>query len=195
MKINRQTFIALNNLVKRYPAGNREITVLNKVTLGIQQGEFAAIVGASGNGKSTLLNMITGIDHPTSGEVIVGGKTISSMSEEQLSRWRGKQLGIVFQFFQLLPALNLLQNIILPMDFTKILSKKERRERASYLLDLVGLGGMGKNYPARFPVDSSSALRSHVPWQTIRHCLLRMSRQETWMHAHPLIYSTFSANW
>ena len=149
MKINRQTFIALNNLVKRYPAGNREITVLNKVTLGIQQGEFAAIVGASGNGKSTLLNMITGIDHPTSGEVIVGGKTISSMSEEQLSRWRGKQLGIVFQFFQLLPALNLLQNIILPMDFTKILSKKERRERASYLLDLVGLGGMGKKLPSQ----------------------------------------------
>ncbi len=111
------------------------------------RGEFLAIVGPSGNGKSTLLNMITGIDHPTSGEVYVNGTPIHAMNEEQLSIWRGTQVGIVFQFFQLLPSLNLLQNIILPMDFANSLPKKQRRERAMHLLELVGLADQAQKLP------------------------------------------------
>ena len=108
-----------------------------------------AIVGPSGNGKSTLLNMITGIDHPTSGEVVVNGRTLHNLSENQLAKWRGENLGIVFQFFQLLPALNLLQNVILPMDFVGQLSRPARRERALHLLELVGLGDQAHKLPSQ----------------------------------------------
>jgi len=145
MSINKDRLVRLEDVIKRYPAGDRKITVLNGINLEISPGEFVAIVGASGNGKSTLLNMITGIDHPSEGEVIVGGVTITNLNEEKLTHWRGRNIGIVFQFFQLLPALNLLQNVILPMDFVKYGSKKERKARAEHLLDLVGLGDqMGK---------------------------------------------------
>jgi len=137
--------VQLEDVIKVYPAGDGAITVLNRINLAINQGEFVAIVGASGNGKSTLLNIISGIDHPSSGEVIVSGSNLTKLSEEELTRWRGKHIGIVFQFFQLLPALNLLQNVILPMDFAKMGTRKERLARAKYLLDLVGLGDqMGK---------------------------------------------------
>lgn len=145
MSISKDRLVRLEDVIKRYPAGDRDITVLNGINLEISPGEFVAIVGASGNGKSTLLNMITGIDHPSEGEVIVGGVTITNLDEEKLTHWRGRNIGIVFQFFQLLPALNLLQNVILPMDFVKYGSKKERKARAEHLLDLVGLGDqMGK---------------------------------------------------
>jgi putative ABC transport system ATP-binding protein len=145
MSISKDRLVRLEDVIKRYPAGDREITVLNGINLEISPGEFVAIVGASGNGKSTLLNMITGIDHPSDGEVIVGGVTITNLDEEKLTHWRGRNIGIVFQFFQLLPALNLLQNVILPMDFVKYGTKKERKARAEHLLDLVGLGDqMGK---------------------------------------------------
>ena len=123
--------------------------MLNGVTLNIQPGEFVAIVGASGNGKSTLLNMITGIDHPTSGEVIVAGQKLSDLNENQLAAWRGKHLGVVFQFFQLLPALNILQNVILPMDFLRNLQPKQRRERAQHLLELVGLSDQMNKLPSQ----------------------------------------------
>lgn len=140
-----QSLVSLKGVIKEFPSGERKITVLNGIDLKINPGEFVAVVGASGNGKSTLLNMITGIDRPTAGEVFVEGELISKMGEEQLARWRGEHIGIVFQFFQLLPALNLLQNVILPMDFTRKNSKKERRQRAEYLLELVGLSDqMGK---------------------------------------------------
>jgi len=140
-----QNLVSLRGVYKEFPSGDSNITVLNGIDLNINPGEFVAVVGASGNGKSTMLNMITGIDRPTAGDVIVDGELISRMSEEQLANWRGEHIGIVFQFFQLLPALNLLQNVILPMDFAGTGSKKERRERAEHLLDLVGLSDqMGK---------------------------------------------------
>ena len=142
-------FVQLRNVVKKYPSGGAEITVLNGISIDLRQGEFAAIVGASGNGKSTLLNMITGIDRPTSGDGLVGGDKISAMNEQELTSWRGGQLGIVFQFFQLLPALNLIQNVILPMDFARKLSKKQRRIRAEYLLDMVGLGELKGKLPSQ----------------------------------------------
>ncbi len=141
--------IRVEDVVKKYPTGGGDITVLDNISLTIHRGEFVAIVGASGNGKSTLLNMITGIDHPTTGDVIVNGSLVSQMSEEQLTHWRGRNLGIVFQFFQLIPSLNLLQNVILPMDFARLGSKKERIARAEDLLNLVGLGDQIHKLPGQ----------------------------------------------
>lgn len=139
MKAKNFSIVEVRNVVKKFQTGEIIITVLNDISLEIKSGEFVAIVGASGNGKSTLLNMITGIDHPSAGEVIVAGQMLNTLNENQLAAWRGKHLGVVFQFFQLLPALNLLQNVILPMDFLKALPPKQRRQRAEYLLELVGL--------------------------------------------------------
>lgn len=141
--------VQIQNVIKTFPVGDGEITVLNEISLEIKRGEFVAIVGESGNGKSTLLNMITGIDHATSGDVIVNGRLINNFTENELALWRGTEMGIVFQFFQLLPALNLMQNVIMPMDFTKTLSRKERRERALYLLDMVGLADQAKKLPSQ----------------------------------------------
>jgi len=109
--------VQVKDVVKSFPVGDGEITVLKGISFNVQGGEFLSIVGPSGNGKSTLLNMITGIDHPTDGEVVVTGREVHKMSENQLASWRGEYVGIIFQFFQMLPALSLLQNVILPMDF------------------------------------------------------------------------------
>jgi putative ABC transport system ATP-binding protein len=141
--------IDVRHVIKRFPVGDDEITVLRDISFSVQPGEFVSIVGPSGNGKSTLLNMITGIDHPSEGEVIVTGEPVHTMSENQLASWRGVHMGIIFQFFQLLPALNLLQNVVLPMDFVKTLTPKQRRERALHLLDIVGLADQAKKLPAQ----------------------------------------------
>lgn len=131
--------VHLSNIFKEFYLGGLVIPVLNDVSLSVLQGDFLAIVGPSGNGKSTLLNMITGIDRPTSGQVIVSGQNLNQLTEDQLAGWRGTEVGIVFQFFQLLPSLNLLQNIILPMDFAGKIAAKARRKRAEQLLEMVGL--------------------------------------------------------
>lgn len=140
--------VDINDVVKTFPVGDGEITVLKGLSLDVKNGEFISIVGPSGNGKSTLLNMITGIDRPTEGEVIVTGREIHHMSENKLAAWRGQHVGIVFQFFQMLPALSLLQNVILPMDFAKKYKQKERRERALELLDTVGLSDQANKLPS-----------------------------------------------
>jgi putative ABC transport system ATP-binding protein len=142
------TIVDVRKVSKSYPAGDERIAVLRGVSLEVGPGEFVAIVGPSGNGKSTLLNMITGIDRPTEGEVLVVGAPVHEMSENQLALWRGRHVGIVFQFFQLLPALSLLQNVILPMDFAKTLGARERRERAQRLMELVGLGDQAGRLPS-----------------------------------------------
>lgn len=147
--MNKKPIIQVNKVVKNFRTSDLDVTVLKDISLEILEGEFVAIVGASGNGKSTLLNMITGIDHPTSGEVIVTGQILNSLSENQLAAWRGGNIGIVFQFFQLLPSLNLLQNTILPMDFLKQLPRKKRRERAQFLLELVGLKDQMDKLPSQ----------------------------------------------
>jgi putative ABC transport system ATP-binding protein len=139
--------VKLENVTKNFTVGDETIPVLRGIDLEIEAGQFVALVGPSGNGKSTLLNMITGIDHPTSGEVWVNGRSLPHMSENELAGWRGHSLGIVFQFFQLLPALNLLQNVVLPMDFTKTLSPAQRRERAMHLLEMVGLADQAHKLP------------------------------------------------
>jgi putative ABC transport system ATP-binding protein len=140
--------VKLVDVVKSFPVGGGEITVLKGLSLDVRQGEFVSIVGPSGNGKSTLLNMITGIDRPSDGQVIVTGRDIHNMSENQLAAWRGEHVGIVFQFFQMLPSLSLLQNVILPMDFAKKYKSRERRERAMELLESVGLGDQANKLPS-----------------------------------------------
>lgn len=140
--------IDMRNIVKRFPVGNDEITILHGVSFDVQPGEFVSIVGPSGNGKSTLLNMVTGIDRPSAGEVIVTGKPVHSMTENQLAKWRGQQVGIIFQFFQMLPSLSLLQNVSLPMEFARKFNRSERRERAMGLLEMVGLADQANKLPS-----------------------------------------------
>jgi putative ABC transport system ATP-binding protein len=139
--------VKLENVTKNFTVGDEEILVLRGIDLEIAAGEFVAIVGPSGNGKSTLLNMITGIDHPTSGRVVVNGRSLPNLTENELAAWRGEALGIVFQFFQLLPALSLLQNVMLPMDFARTLPPAQRRERGLHLLEMVGLADQAHKLP------------------------------------------------
>lgn len=145
----QSAIVEVRNVIKRFPAGDSEVTILKGVTLNIKPGEFVALVGPSGNGKSTLLNMITGIDHPSEGEVIVTGQSVHTMTENELAVWRGEHLGIIFQFFQLLPALSLLKNVMLPMDLVKIVPRKERQARAMDLLDMVGLADQAHKLPSQ----------------------------------------------
>ncbi len=139
--------IELRKVVKKFKNAAGEFTVLKSIDLALRKGEFVAIVGKSGSGKSTLLNMITGIDHPTSGQVIVNGTNIYSMNESQRALWRGKNLGVVFQFFQLLPMLTLLENVMLPMDYVGMYDFDERPRRAMDLLKMVGLEGQAHKLP------------------------------------------------
>ena len=135
----QNSVLRLIEVEKHFNLGNSIVPVLKGITFSVQAGEFVSIVGPSGSGKSTLLNMITGIDAPTAGDVLVTGRSIHGMSENELAAWRGENVGIIFQFFQMLPALNLLQNVILPMEFAKQYPRRERRDRAIELLELVGL--------------------------------------------------------
>jgi ABC-type lipoprotein export system ATPase subunit len=139
--------IQLRQVAKHYKTDAGEYIGLRSVDVDILSGQFVAIVGKSGSGKSTLLNMITGIDHPTAGIVQVNGVNIYEMSESKRSLWRGHNLGIVFQFFQLLPMLTLLENTMLPMDYCNIFSPMERQERAMQLLEMVGLQEQAHKLP------------------------------------------------
>jgi len=139
--------IELKNVFKRFPVGDSEITVLKGLSFTVQRGEFVAIVGPSGSGKSTLLNMITGIDRPSDGEIFVTGHAVHDMSESRLATWRGEHVGIVFQFFQLLPALSLLHNVMLPMDFAQKYAPRERTQQAMRLLEMVGLADQAHKLP------------------------------------------------
>ncbi len=140
--------VEVRDVVKSFPVGGSQVTVLKGISFDVDDGEFVSIVGPSGNGKSTLLNMITGVDRPTSGEVIVGGSNVSRMSEDALARWRGENLGIIFQFFQMLPGLSLLNNVILPMELAGKYPGRERSQRAMHLLDMVGLADQANKLPA-----------------------------------------------
>ncbi|MFN8383281.1 MAG: ATP-binding cassette domain-containing protein [Anaerolineales bacterium] len=140
--------IQLHSVVKRFSNAAGEFTILKGVDLTIKRGEFVSIVGKSGSGKSTLLNMVTGIDHPSDGQVVVNGTDIyTGVTESQRSKWRGKNLGIVFQFFQLLPMLTLLENVMLPMDYVDMYDFDERPKRAMELLKLVGLEKFANKLP------------------------------------------------
>jgi putative ABC transport system ATP-binding protein len=140
--------VQVKEVIKSFPVGDGEVTILKGISLDVKTGEFLSVVGPSGNGKSTLLNMITGIDRPSAGEVIVTGRQVHKMSENELAKWRGENVGIIFQFFQMLPALSLLKNVILPMDFAGKYTAKERRERAMHLLEIVGLADQADKLPS-----------------------------------------------
>jgi ABC-type lipoprotein export system ATPase subunit len=140
--------IDLRGVDKYYKTAAGDYHALKSIDLCICAGEFVSIIGKSGSGKSTLLNMITGIDRPTTGEVIVNDSPIHTMSENQLAVWRGGNLGIIFQFFQLLPALSVLQNVILPMDLAGKYTRRERRKRAEHLLEIVGLEDQKHKLPS-----------------------------------------------
>lgn len=142
-----EPLIRMRGVVKTFKNAAGEFTVLKGIDLDIRRGEFVAIVGKSGSGKSTLLNMMTGIDHPTGGQVVIGGVDVYRMTESQRSLWRGRSLGIVFQFFQLLPMLTLLENVMLPMDYTGLYGFDERPKRAMQLLELVGLERQAHKLP------------------------------------------------
>lgn len=140
--------IDLRQVVKTYHSSAGDFMALKGIDLVADAGEFLAIIGKSGSGKSTLINMITGIDRPTSGEVWVGGTAVHTLTEGEMAEWRGRNLGVVFQFFQLLPTLTLMQNVMLPMDFCLTYPIPERRERAMHLLEQVGLAAFAHKLPS-----------------------------------------------
>lgn len=142
------SLITLNQVFKRYETPSGPFTALREVSLEVRQGEFVAVVGKSGSGKSTLINLITGIDSPSSGEVYAGSTAVHSLNQEQLAIWRGKNVGVIFQFFQLLPTLTVAENVMLPMDFCKTYPPRERRERAISLLEKVGIAEQADKLPA-----------------------------------------------
>lgn len=143
------SLIELNNLVKTFQSEAGEFQALKNINLNIGRGEFVGVIGRSGSGKSTLINMITGIDRPTSGEVFVSDTPIHTLDENQIALWRGQTLGIVFQFFQLLPNLSILDNVILPMDFAGYLNSGQRTKRAMELLDTMELEGQYHKLPSQ----------------------------------------------
>ena len=139
--------IDLHQTVKTYETPSGPFTALHDISLRIQAGEFVAVVGKSGSGKTTLLNVLTGIDRPTSGEISVNGTRLDSLSESQLAEWRGRTIGLVFQFFQLLPTLTVAENVMLPMDFVEIVPAAERRSKALELLERVGIQDQADKLP------------------------------------------------
>lgn len=140
--------IHLQNVVKVYDKGEVPFTALRGVDLEVNAGEFVGLIGKSGSGKTTLINMITGIDHPTSGEIFVDNAPVHTFNENQLAQWRGKTIGVVFQFFQLLPTLTVAENVMLPMDFCNVYKKEERREKALHFLEQVEMADQADKMPA-----------------------------------------------
>ena len=144
----RAPLIELAAVEKVYRMGRVDYPALRGIDLTIGAGELVAVVGPSGSGKTTILNLVTGIDRPSAGTVTVDELRIDAMSEEELAVWRGEHVGVVFQFFQLLPTLSALENAVLPLDFARRGSKRERFERARHNLELVGLGDEGDHLPS-----------------------------------------------
>jgi putative ABC transport system ATP-binding protein len=139
--------VDLHQVVKTYQGSAGTFTALKGIDLRVEPGAFVSIIGKSGSGKSTLINVITGIDRPTSGEVIVDNVRIHTLNEEQIAVWRGRSIGVIFQFFQLLPTLTSVENILLAMDYGGQYPPGERPQRAMYLLELVGMSEQAHRLP------------------------------------------------
>lgn len=148
MREQNKRLIELSRVSKSYPVAWGNFQALKDVSLKIDSQQLVAITGKSGSGKSTLLNVITGIDRPTEGTVTLNGIRVDKLSESELASWRGRNVGVVFQFFQLLPTLTIVENVMLPMDFCNTHAKKERRERALALLEMVGIKEQADKFPA-----------------------------------------------
>jgi len=178
--------IHLHEVNKYYKTAAGDFQALKSVDLEINPAEFVSVIGKSGSGKSTLLNMITGIDRPTSGEVEVDGTAVHKLGENRMARWRGIHLGIVFQFFQLLPTISVVENIMLPMDFCHTFPMRKREKRALELLELVELAEHAYKLPTALsagqqqrvaiardrPLRRPAAARGHRPrpGQRSTHC-------------------------
>lgn len=142
------TLIELRDVTKTYPGAGGGFTALSGISLTIDKGAFAVVVGQSGSGKSTLLALLSGIDRPTHGSVIVANTAVHALSERAMSAWRGRAVGIVFQFFQLLPTLTAVENVMLPMDFAGLFPGRERRDRALTLLARLGVADQADKLPS-----------------------------------------------
>jgi len=142
------TFIEVKNLIKVFNGSDKRFTALNGVTFSIEKGELVVLSGKSGSGKSSLLNMLSGIDQPTHGEVYIDQVPIHSFNGNQLAAWRGSNVGIVFQFFQLMPTLTILENVILPMEFASIIPQSQQKERAIELLTRMDILPLANKFPS-----------------------------------------------
>jgi putative ABC transport system ATP-binding protein len=199
--------ISLVDVQKAYQAGRREVYALRGIDLNVQHGEWVSILGPSGCGKSTLLNLLSGIDRASSGAVLVLGNELTKMSEERLARWRGRSIGIVFQFFQLMPTLTALENVMLPM---QINAQRSRGARARALLDRVGIADLANNFPnelsggeqqrvaiARALANDPPILLADEPTGNLDSASGRLVLQlleETWQDGTTLILVTHDVN-
>lgn len=141
------SLIEVSHLSKFFDSESGRVVALNDVSFNVDEGEFVGIVGKSGSGKTTLINMLTGIDHPSEGSIVINGNHLEKMSENELSIWRGKNIGIVFQFFQLLPVMTVMENILLPMDYLNELPMNARTDRANKILAELALVPFADKYP------------------------------------------------
>ena len=140
--------IQLSGITRIFSSSSGNFTALDNITLRFEKGTFVAVVGKSGSGKSTLLNILTGIDHPDKGTVAINGTQVHKLGENRLATWRGANIGIVFQFFQLIPTLTIRENLLLAMDFVDAIPKRERFNRANALLELVGIAVHADKFPS-----------------------------------------------
>jgi putative ABC transport system ATP-binding protein len=153
-----QHLIDIHDVVKAYITPVGDFIALDGIDLQVDEGEFVSVVGKSGSGKSTLINMITGIDKPTSGEVYVGDVPVHTLKEGPMAEWRGRNVGVIFQFFQLLPMLSCLENVMLPMDFCNMYASRERKDRAMHLLELVEM----QDHAYKLPSEVSGGQQQRV---------------------------------
>ncbi len=144
----KNSIIQFRDVSKTYKTGSVNFKALKNINLEISKGEFIALTGKSGSGKSTLLNMLTGIDFPSEGNVTINNTNVHLLSESKLAQWRGENIGIVFQFFQLIPTLTIAENLQLAMDFVNVIPKKERQERIKSLLSQVGILEQANKLPS-----------------------------------------------
>ena len=176
----REPVIQVKNLYKIFRVGNSKVRALNGVDLTIYRGEFCVIVGTSGSGKSTMLNMLAGLEKPTKGEVIVAGEHLENMTENQLVRFRREKIGFIFQSFNLLGTMNAVENVALPLTFRGV-DKKTREEKASKMLDLVGLSKHKKHRPN----EMSGGQQQRVGVARARRLFLRTNPPEIWIPILP----------
>jgi putative ABC transport system ATP-binding protein len=172
--------VHLRNVLKTYEAPSRPFTALHDITLSVPAGEFVAVVGKSGSGKTTLLNVLAGIDRPSSGEISVGDTPVHVLSESQLAEWRGRTIGLVFQFFQLLPTLTVAENVMLPRDFVDVIPAAQRRARAVELLERVASVSRRTSCRRTCQAGSNNGQQSPERSRTIRRSCVGDDTPRAW---------------